>query len=75
MAADGGGRCKDRAIRNVLNFCFWHGSRWWGWCNDQAMHNVLLWTGQLETRMNVTLFPAGTNQKENKRVSGLGFRV
>eukprot|EP00802_Teleaulax_amphioxeia_P015358 Tamp_15448.p1 GENE.Tamp_15448~~Tamp_15448.p1 ORF type:complete len:328 (+),score=31.45 Tamp_15448:418-1401(+) len=34
------------------------GSRWWGWCNDQAMHNVLLWTGQFDAHMNVTLFDA-----------------
>ena len=34
------------------------GQQWWGWCNDQAMHNALLWSGRLEKRFPVTMYSA-----------------
>lgn len=34
------------------------GDKWWGWCNDQGMHNALLWTGRLQQHVNVTFYRA-----------------
>jgi hypothetical protein len=34
------------------------GHRWRAWCNDQAMHNAMLWTGRLEQHFNVTEYRA-----------------
>ena len=34
------------------------GNKWWCWCNDQGMHNVLLWTGRLQQHVNVTFYRA-----------------
>jgi len=37
------------------------GKKWWGWCNDQGMHNALLWTGRLQEHVNVTFYRAETS--------------
>lgn len=38
------------------------GKRWMLWCNDQGMHNALLWTGRLAQEMDVTLYRAETSK-------------
>mmetsp|Transcript_44412 Transcript_44412/g.69435 ORF Transcript_44412/g.69435 Transcript_44412/m.69435 type:complete len:341 (-) Transcript_44412:2207-3229(-) len=32
------------------------GDTWKGWCNDQGMHNAMLWTGRLAQEMEVKLY-------------------